>query len=199
MGRPQQITDQEVLAAARAAFLRHGPSVSTATIAEQAGLSQAAVFKRFGTKENLMLRALAPEPWPEWLRQVDAGPDDRPITDQLHAIGTGALRFFRGVVPCLMVLRASGLGPECMHEQFDEPPPLRTRRILASWFEQAAARGQLRCDDPADLALHFMGALHVRAFLGHLFADASPVERDEDYVAQLVDTMWNGIAPRGDG
>lgn len=195
MGRPQQISDQELLAVARVAFLRHGPSVTTQLIAEQVGLSQAAIFKRFGTKDNLMLRALAPEPWPEWLRLVDAGPDDRPVVEQLRAIGTGALQFFRGVVPCLMVLRASGLGPECMHDHFDEPPPLRTRRILAAWFEQASAQGRMHCADSVDLAQHFMGALHVRAFLGHLFADASPVERDEQYVAHLVDTLWNGIGP----
>ena len=56
--RPKIKTDEQLLAAARSAFIEFGGAVSTTVIAENAGVSQATLFKRFGTKEQLMKRAL---------------------------------------------------------------------------------------------------------------------------------------------
>ena len=58
MVRPRLFSDAEILQVARRCFLEHGPAVSTTVIASEVGLSQAALFKRFGTKQNLMLLAL---------------------------------------------------------------------------------------------------------------------------------------------
>ena len=45
-----------------------------------------ALFKRFGTKQELLLASVAPcDPAP-WLPLVEAGPDDRPLDEQLAEI-----------------------------------------------------------------------------------------------------------------
>ena len=75
MARPRKHTDEELLAVARAVFIAHGPAVSMSVIAEQVGLSQPALSKRFGSKETLMVRALLPEPIDAWADMLDAGPD----------------------------------------------------------------------------------------------------------------------------
>jgi AcrR family transcriptional regulator len=195
MARPQQVADDTILAAARRVFLEHGPSASTARIAAEVGISQAAVFKRFHNKANLMVAALAPPSRPAWLGLVEGGPDARPIEAQLTEIGLAALAFFRGLVPCLMVLKSAGIDPQELLARFDDPPPLRVRRALAAWLSAARDQGRLRCGDPLDLAQHFIGALHVRAFLGHVFTDAAPIAEDPRYVDHLVSTLWHGIAP----
>ena len=66
MVRPRQFTDEQILASARKSLLEHGPGVSTAKIAKAVGMSQAALFKRFGSKEDLLIAALMPPhlPWP---------------------------------------------------------------------------------------------------------------------------------------
>ena len=60
MGRPRTVSDDVILEAARAVFLEQGPGASTQSIADRLSVSQAALFKRFGTKRDLMIAALMP-------------------------------------------------------------------------------------------------------------------------------------------
>ena len=55
MGRPRLIEDDAILAAAREVFLARGAAATTQDVAERVGLSQAAIFKRFATKQELFL------------------------------------------------------------------------------------------------------------------------------------------------
>lgn len=195
MARPRQVTDREILDAARAVFLEHGPGASTVQIAEQVGVSQAALFKRFQTKERLMLAALAPPPRPPFVDRIERGPEPGAVPEQLTEIGGAMLAFLRAMVPCMMVLKSSAIDPAVILTHFEDPPPLLVRRALAGWFERARAARLMRCGEPLHLAQHFMGALHVRAFLGHVFPAQSPLEGDAAYVEHLVSTLWHGIAP----
>ncbi|MEZ6127616.1 MAG: TetR/AcrR family transcriptional regulator [Planctomycetaceae bacterium] len=61
MARPRTISDDQILQTARDCFLEHGPSVATDVIAERLGVSSQALFKRFHSKHELMLAAIAPE------------------------------------------------------------------------------------------------------------------------------------------
>ena len=73
--RPRQISDEEILEGACACFLEHGPGVSTQVIADRLGISQPALFKRFNTKEELMISALLPPmnlPALQWLKKPPA-------------------------------------------------------------------------------------------------------------------------------
>ena len=56
--RPKKITDIDILSCTRNCILRFGVSVSTQTIADELGVSQATLFKRFGTKDALIQKAL---------------------------------------------------------------------------------------------------------------------------------------------
>ncbi|HIK90782.1 MAG TPA: TetR/AcrR family transcriptional regulator, partial [Planctomycetes bacterium] len=60
MARPRTISDDQILQTARECFLQHGPSVATDVIADQLGVSPQALFKRFHSKQDLMLAAIAP-------------------------------------------------------------------------------------------------------------------------------------------
>jgi AcrR family transcriptional regulator len=62
MGRNKTVEDEEVLAAAREVFRRGGHAASTRDVARAAGVSQAVLYQRFGSKEELFFRAMAPEP-----------------------------------------------------------------------------------------------------------------------------------------
>jgi AcrR family transcriptional regulator len=56
VGRPQAATDEVVLAATARAVGRHGPARMTlAHVAEEAGITGAAIVQRFGSKRNLLL------------------------------------------------------------------------------------------------------------------------------------------------
>ena len=196
MARPRHMSDEDLLDIARDVFAAEGAHASTATIADRAGLSQAALFKRFGTKERILRAALA-MPEPRWVQAVSSGPDDRPARDQLQAIGHEMLLFFRELVPRVAVLRSAGFKPECMFEGQDEPPPVRSHRALSGWFRAAMERGAIRDSNPDVLAFVFLGPFQSRAFWAHTAGADASAEEDAAFVAAMIDVFWRGIAPEG--
>ncbi len=195
MARPRQFSDEEMIEAARSCFLEQGPGVATAAIAELAGVSQAALFKRFGTKEELMLSALLPTQKPEVLGMLQAGPGERPLAAQLAEIATGLTRFFARLVPGFAVLRASGISPEAIHKRFEKSPPELLLESLTRWFEAAEQRQLIRPGDARHRALQLLGGLHIQPFLAHL-TRAPAVQGDlDEYIGDLVTTMCQGMMP----
>lgn len=194
MARPRQVSDEQILDSARSAFLRHGPGVSTTVIAADLGVSQAALFKRFGTKEQLMLRSMAPEPL-DWDAVLGDGPDDRPLTDQLQALGRTMSEFYERLVPCMATLRSAGVSPSELHEDDEVPPPIRGVRAVSAWLAVAREQGRVRDLDVGAFAMAFLGALQSRAFLRHLAGEEAAGWDAGRYVDQLVELMWRGIAP----
>jgi AcrR family transcriptional regulator len=60
MSRPRQVSDEEILMAAFRAMTRLGPvRLTLAAVAEEAGVSAAALVQRFGSKRALLLAAAA--------------------------------------------------------------------------------------------------------------------------------------------
>ncbi len=193
MARPQKVSDEEILTAARACFLEHGASVSISRIAERLGVSQAALFKRFGTKQQLLLRAMMPTADPPWVLIAADGPDERPIDVQLNEFALGLVAFFRHMLPCMAVLRGSGINPEDMLKSFDVPPPVLSHRAVSAWFQMAMDQGRIRECDASSLAFNFIGAFHGRIMIDHLapgyFGEIEP----EAFVAHTVDLLMNGL------
>ncbi len=196
MARPRTVSDDAILAAARSVFLELGPSASTAVIADRVGLSQAGLFKRFSTKADLMVAALAPPSIPPFALLLAAGPDPcRPIQEQLREIARAMALFFKEMVPCLMVLSASGISPQQLLTRFDVPPPLLAKLAMIEWIQQAMNAGRLRPGDADPIAAAFMGALHMRSFMCHISSEPMSDEALSTYADSVVDNLWNGLAP----
>jgi len=193
MGRPRQVSDQDILATARRCFLEHGPSVSTVTIAEQVGLSQAALFKRFGTKNDLMFRALLPPALPAWVEIVERGPDDRPLVVQLEEVAHHMVAFFSNFIPCMSTLRAASVEVEEVFRRYHVPPPVRARAAFIRWLEMAEARGLIRPVDHASMAEALIGGLQGHVFLSHVLGQEPDTER---FIASWLDLVWRGLRPQ---
>lgn len=176
--------------------------MSTTVIAERAGMSQAAIFKRYPTKKALMCAALLPPEHPPYLELLAAGPHPSlPLGPQLEEAALAIARFFAEVVPCIATLHASGFEKSELFGRYEVPPPLRTRQALAEWFARAAAQGRLAVTAPTEVATAFMGTLHVRAFLQHVGSvrPGAPTEAPEPlevYVRTVVSIFLQGIGAR---
>lgn len=195
MARPRTFTDAQILEAARATFLEKGAHVSTTVIAKAIGLSQAALFKRFKTKNNLLIRALIPQMDAPWMRRLEAGPTDQAIDEQLVEIGVEAVQWFRAMVPRVLVLRSAGLQPSLLAQYLDELPPVRVIRLFTQFVQTAVEKGQMANVDPNVFAMQLMGALHGRVFFTHMFNLPSIPADDVAYITQIVANLWNGTAP----
>lgn len=194
MVRPRSFTDAELLAGARACFLEHGPSVSTSHIAAEIGVSQATLFKRFGSKDGLMKAALMPRTEGEHWEALSAPLDDRPVPEQLVERGQVLMRFFQQMVPCIAVLRAhSG---DMLRELADSEsaPPVRALRATQGFFDACVSQGRMRPCNTKALALLWLGGLRNRAFWSHMLPGVEVVG-DEDFVRELTETLWTGLAP----
>jgi AcrR family transcriptional regulator len=195
MARPRQFTDEKILEVARCVFLREGAAVSTQRIADELGMSQPALFKRFGNKETLLLRALLPQRIPAFIDSIGDGPDDRPIADQLVEIGTRTLALMRDLIPRINVLKSAGLDPIHHLHHLDEPPPLRHRRLTTEWLRKAHEAGRISEHDFAAVAALLLGAVHARIFMDMHAPDLSDPRSDEEYVRATVRALWCGLAP----
>jgi AcrR family transcriptional regulator len=196
MVRPRQVTDRDLLWTARKCFLEHGPAVSTSVIAERAGVSQATLFKRFGTKKKLMVQALMPDhDGPQWEAMLRA-PDARPIPEQLVEKGLIVIAFFSELQPRIAMLRACGTEIlEELHADGQTPPPVRALRAMQSFFDAAIASERMRTVPTETLALTWLGALRNRAFFTHMMPSLHLDGDDATYVQELTDMLWRGMRP----
>jgi AcrR family transcriptional regulator len=165
-------------------------------IAKRVGLSQAALFKRFGTKQGLMMAALRPPTSLPWMTLLEEGPGPGPLAEQLVSIGIMMSALLRQIVPCLSMLRASGVENSSLLDGFEgPPPPVLTIRALQAWFERAQAAGRLRPMDAEAVAFSFMGSLHGRQHMRHAMQPWFEDFDDGVYVQNLVEVFFLGIGP----
>ncbi|MCB9685592.1 MAG: TetR/AcrR family transcriptional regulator [Alphaproteobacteria bacterium] len=193
MARPRQVSDADILDAARACFLEHGPAVSTNVIADRLGISSAALFKRFGTKDQLMRDALMPTEDPDFVSMLQVGPDDRPIDAQLRELVLSMVRFFDRFMPCFATLRAAGVDLYEEMAKHPVPPPVQNHRLLAAWLGRAVEAGRVRPIDCDAVASMVIGAVNGRSFLSHL--GQTPLGSPEGHVDAVVSVLWKGICP----
>lgn len=191
--RPKTFTDQQLLDVACPLFLEHGPGVTTARIAEELGVSQAAIFKRFATKEALMVRSLLPTEVPPWILVVEAGPDERPVPEQLRAIVREVDKFFARTIPAISVLRAAAICQKTVFDAFPGgPPPVRAHAAFVTFLTTLHDKGRIVAPHPKALASAFLGAVHGRHSLQHCLGALAP-DSGDNYAEHLVDIFWAGI------
>jgi AcrR family transcriptional regulator len=195
MGRPKKFTDEKLLEGARECLLKNGPTVSTAVIAKCIGVSQAALFKRFQTKENLMIAALKPPMNPAWHQVLIDGPDDREVKTQVAQIVRLLNGHIESVVPLVEMLHAAGIDPHQHFKKNQTAPPVLTIKLLAGWFRRAQAKGLIRKTNPTSLAYGLLGAVHSRLFIERLSTDRTTRISSRTHQAAVIDVLINGITP----
>jgi len=194
MGRPKTISDRNVLAIARDVFRKSGHAVSTREIARAAGLSEAVLYQRFGSKDGLFFAAMIPYP-----------PDIATLLDPRDPPGTG-LGYVRGVVERMAAYFAEVL-PLAIHVMthptFDlaafvgSGPMAATHQLeleLAKRLRLLEQRGWIAKSSAGAAARLFTSLAHDWALRGILSgSDKAP---DRRALLSCIDVAWQGIAPQ---
>jgi AcrR family transcriptional regulator len=206
--RPRQVSDDDILKAASECFLEHGFGVSTRVIADRLNISQPALFKRFSTKEELMLRALLPPEQPPLVGWLDAGPSEEPFKPQFEALFTQLWKTVCFVLPRVAVLMSSGIAHDTIVKRYKKFPLLNVIHALSGWLGRAQALGHIRqLGDPASLAQACLGPLQGRALVRFLLVDPATFEErdsaggsasDDAYIAMTIDLLWRALAAEAD-
>jgi AcrR family transcriptional regulator len=194
MGRPQTISNEDMLAAARDVFLKHGAFGSTKEIARRAGISEAALFKRFSTKAQLFMAAMAP-PLPSIDAIIARAATMSSAHKALHALSQAVLDYFRVAIPLILPLVSHPtFGAADLPRNFETSPATNLLKAITAYLRSENARGRLTVEDPLAASGMLVAALHSIALFEIMgFHDGAMPPAG---VRALVDALWRGLEPR---
>lgn len=172
MARPQKVSDEEIIEAARACILEFGPAVPTATIAERVDVSAQALLKRFGGKDNLVVAALQPVMAQEWETQLPDPQDARALLVQIREVAQLSVAAVPDSICALYAMKWS-MVPMSERPSAEVLAPVAFVGALAGWLASLHLRGLIRRVDFHAVALSFFGAIQVRSILKHSLGEAS--------------------------
>jgi AcrR family transcriptional regulator len=192
MGRQKTITDDEVLRIARNIFREEGHTATTRAIAQAAGISEAILYQRFGSKDQLFFTAMHPR-GPD-LEQL-LGPNDpgEEALAYLHEVVVRLAEHFGEVIPlALHVMTHPSFDPASLARAQPAGPSI-LREGLAARLTVLARRGKLAMSSAAVTARLLVSLAHDWA-LGRLHGNRSRSIRE---LNGMVDAVWQGLRPRG--
>ena len=195
MARPAAITDEQILDAARDAFLAEGFQASTSDIAQRAGVSHGTLFKRFPTKDDLFRAALGLPPDPDWLLGLADRAGQGDLHQNLQLLVQQIMTLFAEILPRLVALRARGFASLPRDNLDPDSPPARFVRALSTYLQTEMDLGRARRCDPDILAHALLGPAVNFVMIETLGADEVPRPSREEFAARLIDLIWRGVAP----
>lgn len=198
MGRPRDVTDEEIVEAARRCFLERGVHVAVQVVAEELGVSHTTIFNRFRTKEALLLAALGPPPALPFAAKLAGGPDARDARAQLRELCRALVDYFERLGTGWTALQSAGISLDKVFAGSGRPSPLEAHDALTGFLRRARRRRLLGPCDPSVLAWTLLGALHYRVFQASV--PGSGVSRCSDReIGAMIEMLWAGAAPNEKG
>jgi AcrR family transcriptional regulator len=159
--------------------------MSVESVAAEAGVSRASVYRRFRSKADLVTAAIA--------RSIPPPDHGTAVGDPRRALVAYLEQFEdRFAESCLEVIGSlSGTREEpgalALHRERVVGPRLAYGRFL---LELAQARGELAADADLDVALHMLAG----SVLCHRVSGATP---GPGWAERAVDAVWSGMAQSG--
>ena len=192
MGRPQLVSREDIIAAARDVFVREGLSASIRDVAAVAGISEAAIFKRFTTKAALIVAAMAP-PAPDIDAMLAplAGPD---LRTGLVETMQNVVSYFRQVLPLILPIATQpDVGLTAYVDELGNNPANELNTQLAGRLAALVNEGRLRRLQPFAIAGIVVATAHSLALfeIMGIHGGRSPPE----VIRNMVDALWFGVEP----
>jgi AcrR family transcriptional regulator len=192
MGRPRQVSDEQILTAMREQVLAQGPRVALDRVADDLGISSPALLKRFGSRKALLLAALKPPENPEWIAALREGPNAQTLEAQLFEMCHHISSFMASVIPCITALRESGISPA---EVWKKKGPEEGLRAVQQWLGRARERGLVTVPETDTAAFALLGALQNRAFHEHITQRKTSSRSQRQYLEELARIFTRALAP----
>ncbi|MDQ6894134.1 MAG: TetR/AcrR family transcriptional regulator [Acidobacteriota bacterium] len=202
MGRPPKIHRDQVLAAARAAFVDRGFDGTTlADIASRVGVSAAALLRHAPTKGALFTAAMGATPDGEmlplaFLRDVPGDADPAAILRQVaHAFVPFIQAKLRENLARWVHFRTvPGVGklPLPFDPDVRPTPPQRNFRLLEEYLRRARRAGRVQVKDPRAAAFAFAATLHSYVMLQEVIQALEEPLPLEPYLDTVMDIWTHG-------
>lgn len=195
MGRHKKIEEADLLAAAREVFLERGPVGAAKEIARRAGISEAALFQRYGTRDALFFKAMMPPVFAAEELVARAAIDAPDTRAALAVITRGALVYFRDTIGAALVMMSHPdfRLAEVARAHAGSNPGAKLIEALAHWLGREAQAGRIHCPDPQASADLIVAALHSVVLFEHL----GIYDRDsgDERAVAAIDALWPALEP----
>ena len=194
MGRARTVEDEDILEAARLAFLDRGQLATTREIADAAGISQAVLYQRFGSKDDLFFAAMAPPP-PDLDGLLGEPPRAPEETEAYLAdVAERLYRYFETVAP-LFVQLATHTAFHADHLADAHGPMMESGLVsaLSTRLGDLAEKGCIREGDGSAMAGLLISVVHGEA----LSAALLKTPPDEKRRRETIRLIWKGLSPTG--
>jgi AcrR family transcriptional regulator len=191
MPRTKTIPDDRILAVARRVFLQQGVNASTRDIAKQVGISEAVIYQRFGTKDDLFFMAmLLPEAQLEAIFGIH--PATGTVVENLKCISLQIVGYFREVMPVFLTLIS--------HPSFDmktflerhRAPGMQISQKLTDYLISESQLDRVRNTDYAIVVKILLSHLHNIVLYETIGATEPNIDRT---ISDTIAMLWNGLAP----
>lgn len=194
MGRPPLISNKALLSVARSIFLDHGLSAPVKEIADAAGLSEAALFKRYPRKRDLMVAAMVP-PSPDIEALLAPLADASDIRGALSEIARLLLDHYRTNLPVVIPLIAH---PEIGFSGIGEGPASAvTAKLvvaLGTRLDTLAGQGLISDIDGAAAAGLLVSTTHSIVLFEMMGMHSGVVPPHA--LETMLDVFWTGLNPQ---
>lgn len=194
MGRHKTIADDELLEVARRVFRERGHTASTRDVASAAGISQAVLYQRFRSKDDLFFAAMMPASpdLSEILGEPPTGDVDGAA--YLRALARRLLAYFEGIAPSLLhLITHPSFRLDVIARAHDHFP---ARALEAGLADRLKLLQQLRALGSGDVkaaASVLVAALHSYAVFGALAG--APAASHAFRADALITVLWQGLRP----
>lgn len=195
---PPDPKTEKILGASREVFLELGYAATTMDlVAQRARVSKTTLYTRFPSKEELFGATIRAECDRRGLRFAPDALDDLPLDEALYRMARRFVDLVWSPEAVKIHQTVSGEAkrfPEVAQLYFQAGPE-HTIAMFVAYFERAARRGIARVEDPAFVAMQFIGALRGGCYcaleLG--LCEMPPEEERDAFVRKAVELFVRGI------
>ncbi|MBE9060287.1 TetR/AcrR family transcriptional regulator [cf. Phormidesmis sp. LEGE 11477] len=191
MTRGKTVTDEEILAAAQSLFLEVGIKASTKKIAQNAGISEAVIFQRFKTKEDLFFSAMVPPAARlEEIFRVQSG--EKTVSENLELISLKIVDYFREVMPTFIALVGHPAFNMQTFLQRHTMPRIQIGNRLTEYLHAEAEIGRIRRSQVEIAVAVLLSYLHHLAMAETIGAHK---ESTQGTISDAIEALWQGLCP----
>lgn len=201
MGRPPQITREQILEVSRQLFSQKGFEATTLDdIARQLGVTAAGVLRHVGSKQKLFFESMSAShhELAGAIIALDGIPGDASPEVVLRQLAKELIPFLKRRVDELVVLaihlraRDEASAARAALPSGPDSPPGLALAALERYFKRARKSGTITLAEPKASALLFLGAIQSYVFFQHLVQVSNPPYPPAKFIDALMELWRDG-------
>ena len=185
-------TQNKIIDATMSLVMEKGyTSTTTKDIAKKAEVNECTIFRRFGSKKEIIAAAMTLPEWNPCLREEDFESTGDLIAD----LCSFSEVYLRKVTPKMVKISIGLRSPDLYELTRDgiREVPDTFKKVLVDYFTEMQKLGKLQTDNIESLAVSFLAVNFGFVFFKASFGDGLTALQSKEYIESSVRTFVNGI------